>query len=171
MRRWLALALAAALLLSGCAGKQAQTRQAVYLDVFDTVTTVAAVGMDEADFQQAYKEITALEEQTIKALTGENSIDVSIINAMMPKYKEKRDAAQRRLEEANANMEREKATNRAAVTQVSNLMEWADLFDKANKETRHMILARLIDRVEVGAGYKVTVKFKITYEQFLGTAA
>ena len=53
----------------------------------------------------------------------------------------------------------------------SDLIEWADLFDKANKETRHMILARLIERVEVGAGYKVTVKFKITYEQFLGIAA
>ena len=36
---------------------------------------------------------------------------------------------------------------------------------------REMILARLIERVEVGVGYKVTVKFKITYEQFLGTAA
>ena len=90
---------------------------------------------------------------------------------MMPKYREKRDAAQHRLEEAKANMEKEEATNRTAVTQVSNLIEWADLFDKANKETRHMILARLIERVEVGAGYKVTVKFKITYEQFLGTAA
>ena len=57
MRRWLALALAAALLLSGCAGKRAESRQAVYLDVFDTVTTVAAVGMDEADFQQAAEKI------------------------------------------------------------------------------------------------------------------
>ena len=57
MRRWIAAALAAVLLLSGCAGKQAESRQAVYLDVFDTVTTVAAVGMDEADFQQAAEKI------------------------------------------------------------------------------------------------------------------
>ena len=125
----------------------------------------------EADFQQAQKEITALEEQTIKALTGENSIDVSIINSMMPKYREKRDAAQQRMKEAKDNMEREEATNRAAVTQVSDVIKWADQFDEANKETRHMILARLIDRVEVGAGYKIMVKFKITYEQFLGVAA
>ena len=41
-----------------------------------------------ANFQQAHKEMTTLEEQTIKALMGENSIDVSVINAMMPKYKE-----------------------------------------------------------------------------------
>ena len=57
MRRWLALALAAVLLLSGCAAKQPESCQAVYLDVFDTVTTVAAVGMDEADFQQAAEKI------------------------------------------------------------------------------------------------------------------
>ena len=57
MRRWIAAALAAVLLLSGCAGKQPESRQAVYLDVFDTVTTVAAVGMDEADFQQAAEKI------------------------------------------------------------------------------------------------------------------
>ena len=57
MRRWAVAALAAVLLLSGCAAKQPESRQAVYLDVFDTVTTVAAVGMDEADFQQAAEEI------------------------------------------------------------------------------------------------------------------
>lgn len=125
----------------------------------------------ETDFQQAHREITALEEQTIKALTGENSIDVSIINTMMPKYREKRDAAQRRMKEAKADMEKEEATNREAVMQVSNVIKWADIFDEANKETRHMILARLINRVEVGAGYKIMVKFKITYEQFLGIAA
>ena len=68
-------------------------------------------------------------------------------------------------------MEKEEATNREAVMQVSNVIKWADIFDEANKETRHMILARLINRVEVGAGYKIMVKFKITYEQFLGLAA
>lgn len=57
MRRFLASALAAALLLSGCAARQAQSHQAVYLDVFDTVTTVTAVGMGEEDFQQAAEKI------------------------------------------------------------------------------------------------------------------
>ena len=31
-----------------------------------------------------------------------------------------------------------------------------------------MIIARLIDRVEVGKGYKVHIQFKISIEQFLG---
>ena len=57
MKRWLALMLAAALLLSGCGIKQPETRQAVYLDVFDTVTTLSAVGLSERDFQQTAEKI------------------------------------------------------------------------------------------------------------------
>ncbi len=57
MRRFLALILAAALLLPGCSAGQTESHQAVYLDVFDTVTTVTAVGMGEEDFQQAAEKI------------------------------------------------------------------------------------------------------------------
>ncbi len=35
----------------------------------------------------------ALEDQTMKFLTGENTVDISIVNAMMPKYKEKMETA------------------------------------------------------------------------------
>lgn len=125
----------------------------------------------EADYQEAHRQIAALEEQTVKALTGENSIDISIINSMMPKYQAKFEKAKADMETAKVKLNEEKETNRTAVRQVKDLREWAEAFDKANKETRHMILARLIDRVEVGAGYHVTIKFKITYEQFMGRSA
>ena len=142
-------------------------------DTFQRNISIYQVAYKQADedYQQARREIAALEEQTIKALTGENSVDISIINTMIPKYREKLEAAHQSMEEAKTNMEREEATNRTAVRQVSDLITWADTFDEASKEVRHMILARLIDRVEVFAGYQVTVKFKITYEQFLGKAA
>ena len=42
------------------------------------------------------------------------------------------------------------------------------LLDKANTETKHMIMARLIERVDLGDGYKVHIKFKISLKQFLG---
>ena len=125
----------------------------------------------EADYQEAHRQICALEEQIVKALTGENSIDVSIINSMMPKYRSKFETAKTDMEDAREKLEMENETNRTAVRQVKELREWAAAFDKANKETRHMILARLIDRVEVGTGYRITIKFKITFEQFMGKTA
>lgn len=41
----------------------------------------------------------------------------------------------------------------------------------ASNETKHMILCSLIERVEVGMGYKITIRFKLTAEQYTGTAA
>ena len=58
----------------------------------------------------------------MKFLTGENTVDISIVNAMMPKYKEKLETAQRRMEEAKAKMEKHAAQN--AAQEVSDLLSW-----------------------------------------------
>ena len=60
----------------------------------------------EKDFFEAHKQITALEDQAMKYLTGENSLDIGIVNGMKPKYQEKMYAAQERMEEARARMEK-----------------------------------------------------------------
>ena len=57
---------------------------------------------------------------------------------------------------------------RNATTQIDQLLSWAECYDRAEIETKHMIVARLIDRVEVGKGYKIHIRFKLSIEQFLG---
>ena len=44
---------------------------------------------------------------------------------------------------------------------------WADEFDSAPLEIKRTILSRLIDRVEVGRKYAITIKFNMSYQQFL----
>ena len=125
----------------------------------------------EQDFFEAHKQITALEEQAMKYLTGENSLDIAIVNAMMPKYKEKLHNAQMRMEDAKRKMDEEKETSRAAAQEVNDLISWADAFDEASIETKHMIIARLIERIDVGRDYDIQIKFRISVEQYTGTAA
>ena len=48
------------------------------------------------------------------------------------------------------------------------LLSWAECFDKADIGTKHLIVSRLIERVEVRTGYKMHIKFKISLKQFLG---
>lgn len=56
----------------------------------------------------------------MKFLTGgENTVDIDIVNAMIPKYKEKLEAAQRRMEEAKAKMEKEKDAAQNAAQEVA----------------------------------------------------
>ena len=62
-RRAFCLVVAACLLLAGCASNRPQRYQAVYLDVFDTITVVTAYTSSEAEFvrlsEAAHKELLA----------------------------------------------------------------------------------------------------------------
>ena len=107
----------------------------------------------------------------MKFLTGENTVDISIINAMMPKYKEKLANAQKRMDETRDKMEAEKTTAKNAVQEVTDLLSWAEAFDDATIEEKHMIIARLVERIDIGHDYEIEIKFRISVEQYMRIAA
>ena len=39
---------------------------------------------------------------------------------------------------------------------------------KAGISTKHLIVSRLIERIDVSTGYNVHIKFKVSLKQFLG---
>jgi hypothetical protein len=75
------------------------------------------------------------------------------------------------MDEVKQKMDEEKETSRAAAQEVNDLISWADAFDEASIETKHMIIARLIERIDVGRDYDIQIKFRISVEQYTGTAA
>ncbi|MBR4457347.1 MAG: recombinase family protein [Clostridia bacterium] len=125
----------------------------------------------EKDFENIQKQVTALEEEAVKALTGESQLDLGIVNSMLVKHRARLESAQRIMAESKAKMEAETANAKETKAQIDELLSWAECFDKADIETRHMIVARLIERVEVRTGYKVHIKFRISPEQYLGKAS
>lgn len=121
----------------------------------------------EAALEKATKAVQALEDEALKALTGESRLDLSIINQLMPKQKAL-------LEQAKEEYQRVLLVNQAEEErlmekreQFHQTLKWADMFDAAPRETKHMILASLIDRVEVGSGYRIEIKLKLSARQFL----
>ena len=122
----------------------------------------------EKDFENAQKQVAALEDEAVKALTGESQLDLSVVNQMLMKHRAKLESAQRAMEEAKTRMEAEKENAKATKTQIDELLSWAECFEKADIGTKHLIVSRLIERVDVSTGYKVHIKFKISLKQFLG---
>ncbi|MBR3017905.1 MAG: recombinase family protein [Clostridia bacterium] len=122
----------------------------------------------EKDFQNAQKQVTALEEEAVKALTGESQLDLSVVNSMLVKHRAKLETAQRAMEDARTRMEAEKENAAATKAQIDELLSWAECFEAADIGTKHLIVARLIERVDVNTGYKVHIKFRISLKQFLG---
>ena len=130
-----------------------------------------AYNQAEKEFENILKQVAALEEETVKALTGESQLDLSIVNQMLLKHRAKLEAAQHTMEEAKTRLETEKASAKGTKAQIEELLSWAKCFDAADIGTRHMIIARLVSRVEVTSGYKVHIVFRISIEQFLGHAS
>ena len=112
--------------------------------------------------------MNALEEEAVKALTGESQLDLSVVNAMIIKHRARRDAAEQAIEEARERLEQEQITNKETQAQIDEMLSWVDCYDKANVETKHMIISRIIERVEIKARNKIHIKFKISLDQFMG---
>ena len=125
-------------------------------------TNKVAYKQAQKDFENAQKQVATLEEEAVKALTGESQLDWSIVNQMLQKHRAKLEASQKAMEEAQTRMQEERENAKATKAQVDELLSWAECFDKADIGTKHMIVSRLIERVDVITGYKVHIKFKIS---------
>ena len=120
------------------------------------------------DFEEAQRQISALEDEAMKALTGENQLDLSIVNTMIMKQKARLDAAATAMEESKARLEAEKNQKRSNEIQVDEMLTWATRFQDVSYEAKHMVIAELVDRIEVKKDYEITIHWRMTAEQFLG---
>ena len=133
---------------------------------------VAEVNYKQAvsEFNDAQRQVDALEAEALKALTGENQLDLGVVNSMLLKQKARLDAAAKKKEEAKVLLEMEKNNKKANEVQVDEILSWASRFDDVSYEAKHLVIAQLVDRIEIrkNDGYDITIHWRMTAEQFLG---
>ena len=133
---------------------------------------VAEVNFKQAvsEFNDAQRQVDALEAEALKALTGENQLDLGVVNSMLLKQKARLDAASKKKEVAKVLLEMEKNNKKANEVQVDEILSWASRFDDASYEAKHLVIAQLVDRIEIrkNDGYDITIHWRMTAEQFLG---
>ena len=122
----------------------------------------------EKDFENAQKQVTALEEEAVKALTGESRLDINIVNQMLIKHRARLETARQAMDEAQSRLQTEKESAKQTTRQINELLSWADSYKTAEKAVRQMIISRLIERVEVLGRNRVDIRFRISLSQFLG---
>jgi hypothetical protein len=95
---------------------------------------VAEVNYKQAvsEFNDAQRQVDALEAEALKALTGENQLDLGVVNSMLLKQKARLDAAAKKKEEAKVLLEMEKNNKNANEVQVDEILSWASRFDDAS---------------------------------------
>ena len=65
------------------------------------------------DYEKVQKQVNALEEEAVKALTGESQLDLKVVNTMLLKHREKLETAQREMEETRNRVEQEDQNKKA----------------------------------------------------------
>ena len=80
------------------------------------------------------------------------------------------DELAKKKEEAKVLLEMEKNNKKANEVQVDEILSWASRFDDASYEAKHLVIAQLVDRIEIrkNDGYDITIHWRMTAEQFLG---
>lgn len=51
--------------------------------------------------------------------------------------------------------------------QVQQLLTWADRYDRASVEEKHIIISHLVERIEIGEGYQISIQFKVATESLV----
>lgn len=103
----------------------------------DEETHRIAYRQAEREFEASQRQVTALEEEVVKALTGESQLDLIVANSMLLKYREKLQTARYAMEEAKARLEKEKSSAQQTKDQIDEMVSWADCYAKADIGTRH----------------------------------
>ena len=119
------------------------------------------------DYEKAEQNLQTLKDEVVKSLTGESAFEPNILD-MAIRGQEEKCAELRR---AMAHAEEEAAKSQAAAEQIAKqydeILEWAQLYDNCSISVKKVIVANMIDRVDVFRDYQLTIKLNITIEQFL----
>lgn len=130
-----------------------------------------ALANAEEALEKAQNEMIALEEEAVKALTGESKLDINFINGLIPKRRANLEKATAEVERLRALIADTEAKNSALDQELKMILSWADAFDSASNEVKRSIIAALIERIDVYNDYRLDIHFRISAEQFLGKAA
>ncbi len=121
-----------------------------------------------SEFEKTQKQVSALEAETVKALTGESQLDLAVVNGMLLKLWDKLKEEANTVEEEKNKLDDAEKNHKATEAQVDQLHTWAEKYDSCSFEAKHLIIAALVDRIEVNKNYEIKVFFKVSAEQFLG---
>lgn len=127
-----------------------------------------AIKRAQRTFEQAKRAYDMIQDEAIKALTGDGAYTTEMINVLMPKQKAALDEAQAEYERLSKERNQEMKRRSAHTSQIKKMQTWADSFDSQDTDEKRQIIASVVEKVIVGDDYKVQVVFNITAAQYLG---
>ena len=121
----------------------------------------------QREYQKAEKELQGLKQEVIKAVTGNSAFPVELLSSLVQETEQKCVALKVAYETAQQDVDQSEIIMQELQSKCDQFIDWSNVYDTASIETRKMIVAQLIERVDVFRGYELKIKFAISVEQFL----
>ena len=113
---------------------------------------------------------TALEKfegEILKCLMGTSNFSEEMIAKQIRLTEQELDAAKADFARIQSESISEADEIRKLRNYYNEFCSWAEEFDTAPIEIKRTILSKLIDKVELGRGYQVSIRLNVNYEQFM----
>ena len=121
----------------------------------------------KSEYTKVYQELETLKNEVIKAIHGESAFTPKLLGGMIEEAEQKCEEAKMAYGEAQTQLDSEQAMWNELANSYNDIITWSEMYDSAGIEAKKMIVASLIERIDVFRDYKVRIKFSIAAEQFL----
>ena len=121
----------------------------------------------QKQYQKEQDILAKLIDEVGKALIGESTFTVDLLNQSITSAKERMSVLEAKMPIALKEYTDEESILNNLDNYYSKFKGWAEEFDNASSEEKKMIICNLIDRVELRSGYDIHIKLNLSYEQFI----
>jgi len=121
----------------------------------------------ERDYEKADSDLQRLKGEIVRSLTGESAYSPELLSAVIEDQKKKCAGLQAHLASAREVFEEARMKSSELDNQFDELIAWSTAYDTATMAARKMIVAHIINRVDVYRDYQLKITLNISVEQFL----
>jgi len=118
------------------------------------------------DLSKLEKQHDKLETEIPKALMGEGVFFPEQLNKVLKDIEAQIEERQSKLDTLNMEMTEKKNSMESIRPLYDSFKGWSDEYAESTMEQKKMIISQLVDRIEVGREYKVSIVLNMTYQQF-----
>lgn len=118
------------------------------------------------DLTKLEKQLEKLEAEVPLTLTGESIYPPELLMKNIRSVEAQIAEQQEKLDTLNEEMTDKKASMESIKPLYYSFKGWSEEYDESTMEQKKMIIAQLVDRIEVGRDYKVSIVLNMTYRQF-----
>jgi len=120
----------------------------------------------KTELQTHTSSLQSLQDEVVKAIQGASKFDSVMLNELIKQTRDKVDTAKIEVQKYESELENKQQYLTAIKANYNNLINWSEVFQESNAETKKMITAYLIESVKVRRDYELDITFNIAYEQF-----